>query len=141
MRWAWRAKYKSIPDTRTASMAVDGLIKGRPASVARLYSITDCGRLPGALNMELAVDGIGRLSDGYDLQPAVDGIDLDCIAGDEVAGEEHLAELVLDAVLDDAAQWPGAEDRVVALVPEPVLAGIGDFQPHALGHQLALNLP
>ena len=50
------------------------------------------------------------------------GVDADGVAVEEFAGEQLQGERVLDLLLDRPLQRPGAVDRVVALLHDPVRA-------------------
>ena len=62
----------------------------------------------------------------------------DQLAGAEVTHEDLLGQHVLDLALDRAAQRPGAERGVVALVGEPGLGVLGELDVEVLGLQLAV---
>src|SRR4051812_3508371 len=67
------------------------------------------------------------------------GVDDDRLARVELLPQDLLRQRVLDVTLDGAAQRPGAQRRVVALLGEQVLRRIGELEPEALALQLRLH--
>src|SRR5215216_1127394 len=100
----------------------DGTFPGPGRTAVRPYEIGGGQCLPRFESMpDRCLGGDGRGTGAQD-EGVLGDVDLDGVAGAELAEEEGFGEPVLDLVLDDAAQRPGAEDGVEALVAEP-LAG------------------
>ena len=73
------------------------------------------------------------------------GVDEDGVTAVELAAQQVLGQLVLDEVLDDAAQRAGAVDLVVALLAQDVLGRLGDLDGDGLflellDHRLQLQV-
>ena len=74
------------------------------------------------------------------LLPAVGDVDPDCAARAELAVEQHRGQRVVDLALDRAAQRPGAELGLVAVLGEPVDRGLGELDARCPGRAAAAGV-
>ena len=91
----------------------------------------------GALGAGLDRDLLGDRLDGQ--AGVLRLVDADCLAGLEAARQQRLGELVLDHVLDDAAQRPRAVVDVVAELDDVVLGFLRDLELDLLGVELVAH--
>ena len=59
--------------------------------------------------------------------------------GLQLVEQDPLGQRVLDLALDGAAQRPGTQHRVVALLRQELLGVVGQLQAHVLVAQLSLD--
>src|ERR1035438_10567961 len=103
-----------IPST-SAAMSRPGPVRGRNCSMSVASPLLR-GRRGGRLGLllPLALLAPGRLGDQLHLDLAVDHLDHDGVAGAVLEPEQLLGERILDHLLDEPAERPGAVDLAQA---------------------------